>query len=165
MIEEWRPVPKSPGYEASSLGRIRQWVKIRFRKGGFQEVLKLDAPIETEVTGTSVETFVRNKCWWRTSYGMIASAFGNPRPGTKEQFKISFSNRNEKDLRPENLRWVKRYKKYEYKIVSANRKLSDEQVVAILGDERRNCDIAVTYGVSASTICNIKAGKQRRQAR
>ncbi len=100
MDEIWLPIPSHPGYEASSLGRIRGVERVLTNKNGVQRrwkgrIRKLSADGENRlmvwIDGTS-----------RYVHVLVAETFHGPRPDGQ---LIRHRNGDNQDNRPSNLRY------------------------------------------------------------
>lgn len=91
-IEEWRPVPDHPDYDASSLGRIRS------RKGGYPKVMR---PHKHPLGYMRLTVDGRH----RSVHQLVAAAWYGPCP---EGLEVDHINYERDDNRPENLRYVTR---------------------------------------------------------
>jgi len=100
--EEWRPVPGHPGYEASSLGRVRsldRWIEIPNRGRGFRRGIILRPQIMGLYTGVALGKLHRMYV-----HVAICTTFHGPRPSKRHE--AAHWNGNRLDNRAENLRWV-----------------------------------------------------------
>ena len=100
--EEWRPVPGHPGYEASSLGRVRsvdRWITDSLGRNCFR-------------TGAVLHPGRRGK-YHRTNLGparcvtvhvIICTVFHGPKPSRKHQ--VAHKDGNHHNDRADNLRWA-----------------------------------------------------------
>lgn len=98
--EEWRPIPSRPGYDASSLGRIRSWWR---PGGGLREAPVLKSPS----LGSRGYLFLSLRTGKsggkpREVHTLVAEAFHGPRPSGLDTCHI---NGNKHDNRAENLRY------------------------------------------------------------
>jgi len=100
--EEWRPVPNYPGYEASSLGRVRsvdRWVTRSDGKCGFWR--------GTVLQPTKQGRYLKVKLSARNTIAVhivVCSAFYGPRPADKHG--VAHGNGDCHDNRSDNLRWA-----------------------------------------------------------
>lgn len=164
MGEQWRSVKDWPGYEVSSLGRIRSW-----RKRGAGNKVRASQPKilkggET-YDGYHKVAITRVGGMKRTLKVMhlVAKAFGLPRPlGTV----LTHLNGDPSDDRIENLAWRTQKENCADKIKhgTAQRgekhykaRLTAIDVLAIRASDRPLREIAAQYGISYSHVGNIRS--------
>lgn len=103
MTEEWKDIPGFPGYEASSLGRIRSWLIANGRPGrsAHPRILK---PGPGRSGGKKV-TLVRSNGPRRSApvHQLVLEAFVGPRPAGMEC--CHFPDRDRSNNRLSNIRW------------------------------------------------------------
>jgi len=143
-MEEWRVIPGSEPYEASSLGRIRKGERILAQNGSGHRRQYQTAKIRR------VSQYVHR---------LVAMAFHGP-PGGLE---IDHINGNTYDNRPENLEWVThaencRRRPAEKSITSA--KLDVADIVVVRRSPAPNRFLARAVGVNPNNIYRIR--KRRR---
>lgn len=89
--EEWKPIPNTIGYEASTLGRIRSP----------KTILKPQPhTIGYQIVGVRFEGSARIKTC--TVHSLIAMAFIGPRP---TKYVVAHRNHDKQDNRPDNLHY------------------------------------------------------------
>ena len=103
-----------------------------------------------------------NKKKYFSVHRLVATAFI---PNPKNKPEVNHKNGNRADNRVENLEWVtsSENEKHSYGTLGkrpTNCKLTDAQVVSIRNDDRSCREICLEYGVSKSTIVEVKNGKR-----
>ena len=161
VLEEWKPVYGYEGfYEVSTEGRVRSLPRATTNGGILKPIYSKDGYASVHLSREGHDKIKRiNR--------LVAEAF-IPNPENKPE--VNHLNGIRDDNRLCNLEWAttsennlhacrvlgrdhwSRGKKLPYK----PRKLTWEQVHAILNDTRSNREIAREYGVSHGTIGNIK---------
>ena len=105
-IEEWRPVPGRPDYEASSLGRVRsldRWVKSEWKGQPIRRFCK--GILLRPTPGRRYEQVYLGKATgYRGRHSIICLTFQGKRPSKRHQ--VGHINGNPHDNRARNLRWV-----------------------------------------------------------
>ncbi len=92
MFEYWRPIPLSPSYEASSLGRIRRI--------GKESAMKVELNSQGYLRLTLCESGNIKR---HSVHSLVCSAFHGPRP---DGYVIDHIDRNKLNNCPENLRYA-----------------------------------------------------------
>lgn len=98
MTEEWKPVPDVPGYEASSLGRVRSLP--RKSKGGKNVPGKI-LSLQTNRAGYKTVSMGEDHLT-KSVHRIVAKAFHGMPPDGME---VCHNNGVKSDNRPENLRY------------------------------------------------------------
>lgn len=73
--EEWRPIPDAPGYDVSTLGRVRS--RVRFRGSTEPRILRAAPNIKTGYAQVELKGARRGKV---TVHSLVLLAFIGPRP-------------------------------------------------------------------------------------
>lgn len=106
-VEEWRPVPSQPGYEASSLGRIRSVPRAIVRRNGnpmkLRSYLLRPQPNGADGRHTVRPSVVGRGPQTKLVHYLVAEAFYGPRPNGGVQ--VRHLNGNHLDNRVENLQY------------------------------------------------------------
>lgn len=152
MEEHWRPIPSAPGYEASSLGRIRlldgRISKAGRNSRGYPNVRLL-------VDRRSVCLYVHR---------LVADAFLGP-PPTTGHTHVAHGDGTTDNNRPENLRWATAKENSADRLrhgtahIGENNpqsKLSDRQRAEIKGSKEGCKILSERYGVSQPVIVKIR---------
>lgn len=166
--EEWRPVPGTDGlYEVSSQGRVRSWKNGKWGRGTKAHVLRpAAAKGDRQYLKVSID-----RGSGRHSYAvhtLVAEAFLGSRPAG---FEICHGDGDYFNNAASNLRYASRVDNAADKILHGTLPLGEEHHNAVLtevevleirsrlaaGESIRGLGRA--YGVSASTISDIKLGK------
>lgn len=159
MAEEWKPVPKFPGYDVSSLGRIRS-----YRTSG--KLLRKIPIILAMWIGPSGHVYAGLKKNGRNVNGqvghwMLRAFIGPP----KDWEECLHADDNPKNNVLSNLRWGTRLDNVRDRLKNGNHnfaKLSVDNVAKIkkcLRDGMQGKKIADKFGISEGIISNIKTGK------
>ena len=154
-MTEWRSTAY-PGYDVNNKGQVR---------GKFGRVLK------PWLSGTRLDYWAVACSHWGTKsvHVLVCQAFhGDKKPGEQ----VAHINGNSKDNRPENLRWSTPKANAADKIThgtvfglslpgerNPRSVLTEDQVIEIRSSAERNVDLALRFGVSKSTIGDIKKGR------
>ncbi len=163
MTEEWRPVANWPGYEVSSIGRVRSE---RRRPEGEWRILKpFKAPYGYVMVALYRDSFMQKFC----VHQLVARAFLGPKPSDKHL--VAHADNDPKNNHVENLRWATQQENMRDKVRhgTAQRgerhprsKFSDEtaRLIRRRGLDGESCtDMASEYGVHPTTIHKIVVGK------
>lgn len=100
--EIWSPVPACPGYEASSLGRVRSFLNNHGAIGTVARVLK---PVRQADGYLYVSIYVDRKLYRRHVAHLVLFSFGRSRPSLKHQAR-HFPDRDTANNRLDNLSWA-----------------------------------------------------------
>lgn len=166
--ESWRPVPGYPGYEASSLGRIRSF---RSRNGRGQLVKQPHLLRQSPMLGKpyhQVTLSIDGSRKQMRVHLLVALAFHGSRPGT--DYVVCHSDGNPANNQASNIRWDTPKGNSADQVVHGTRpcgskshlaKLTDAQVLevknALPGWSRgMGLHFAKKFGVAPSAISNIK---------
>lgn len=101
MTEEWRDVPGFPGYEVSSLGRVRSWKRF----GGFGKLPTEPKPVVGGIHKAGypiVGLSANGKRSHLLVHRLVLEAFVGPCP---EDMECAHLNGNRSDARLSNLAW------------------------------------------------------------
>jgi hypothetical protein len=153
--EEWRPVEGYPGYEVSSLGRVRT-VRILSLHSDDSGYLR-------------VGLYNRDGCRTLKVSRLVCETFNGPANG----LHCAHLNGNRADNCAENLAWTTQEENEAHKRLhgtrwapgATNGKLSAADVISIRKRRaagERPQDLAAEYGVDQSTICGVCNGKSWR---
>lgn len=158
MTEIWKPIPSIEGYEASSLGRIRNSKTMLVRKLCVGR--RWGYPLVGISTNGKQKTFKVHR--------LVCETFHGPPPEGKNDTAHNDGNRTNNT--PENLRWASRGENMADAIrhgtvfaargsKNSNAKLTEADVIDIRSRPRSRgllCDLAAQYGVSRNVIGNIR---------
>lgn len=155
MIEVWKSIPSAPGYEASSLGRVRSLP-------GFKRKGRIKA-LKTKSNGYLVASIGRRRHAY--VHRLVAEAFlgavegfvvrhldGSRTNNILSNLAIGTAQENSDD----------RYRHGTVPVGESHpmRKLTSSDVVAIRASEGAQSEIAACYGVSQTCVSKIKTGKR-----
>ena len=165
MPEEWRDIPSAPGYQASSLGRVRSLDRMVLGRDGREELHRGKVLKPQSMRNGYVEVFIRDgkRRKHRTVHTLVAEAFIGERPKGADVMHLNGDRSDNRAVnlcygtRSENLRQT-----YSYGGKQANGKLSledvDEVRLRLLRGESVS-SIAASFDVNISTICHVRDGK------
>lgn len=158
-LEEWRDIPGLCGmYQASNLGRIRSVDRVDSL--GRKRFGKIINPTSKYKNGymffTSCVNGVRKNVYVHRA--VLSSFDGEP---SFSGAQVDHKNCDKTDNRLENLEWVTPIENIRRAsdaglLVNKSRSLTEDDVVAIRSDERKQKDIARDYGVCQTVISKIK---------
>lgn len=166
--EQWRPVPGLPGYEASSLGRIRSLDRERPAGGALRRYAgRVLRP--RPKPGSGYFSVYSDGGRYATVNRAVAAAFHGPAPS--DEHEAAHLDGNPANNRPSNLAWKTPAENEADKrlhgtapIGSKNgrAKLHEADILTILlryagGDTAP--ELALAFGVSPRAILNVVAGK------
>lgn len=152
--ELWADVGWARGFQASTLGRVRQ-----FTESGW---MSIEA---TRPRGERYKTVSINGRHMRL-HSLIAEVFHGPRP---DGLEVAHENGNEDDNRPDNLSYKTVLENARDRVRHGTQhrgektptaKLTADQVVAIRNDQRPYPKISAAFGVCVAQVCRIKAGSR-----
>lgn len=107
--EEWRDIPNHPGYQASSLGRVRSVDRIVYDKNG--RALNRSGQVLKQTLNTATGYYMTGLGSYRTESGgkvravhvLVLEAFTGPRPDS--DYEACHNDGNQENNRIDNLRW------------------------------------------------------------
>jgi hypothetical protein len=164
--EEWRPIPTLPGYEASSLGRIRSWRAgcwTHTRKQRSEPLIRRLVPNKRDghlLVGFNIE----GHYFLRPVHQLVLEAFKGPRPPGLLCRHLDGDPTNNKDT---NLQWGTSSENWADMIRhgtdtrgerNGGAKLTTDAANAIRSSPENGVTMAARYGVSEATISRIRAG-------
>lgn len=174
LLEEWRNIPGSAGYQVSNLGRMRT-VDREYTYKRYGKIIK--AKLKGKICGSWVST----KGYLMVSvfdkgfpiHRLVAKTFI---PNRKNKPQVNHINGVKSDNRVENLEWCTNQEnclhahktglnKNEFGEKGRNARLSDVQIKEIISLRRKgisNPKIARKYGITASYTWTITTGKSNR---
>ena len=160
-MEEWRSIPGYPEYEASSLGRIRSL------KSGKARIIKQHSHCKGYLRAALKNENGKYHCI--CSHRYIALAFIPNPEGLPE---VNHKNGKKADNRPENLEWVTSSYNHlhAYRVLgkqsaakgnhdSRKARLTPTEVRIIRTSQLGLSELADYFGVSQSTIFNVRKGR------
>lgn len=167
MIEEWRPIPSAPGYEASSEGRIRSVDRIM--RAGRRPFLKPGRVLKLNPSRSGYLRFSLNGKAY-AAHMAVLEAFGGPRPTPQHQ--CAHWDGDKANNKPANLRWATPAENCADKArhgtqihtrgeLSGNARLTAQDVLDIrrrAAAGERQIDIAAHYKISRSHTCSLIKG-------
>ncbi len=156
--ETWRPIEGHPGYEISSIGRVRTWKTPCPWVRKSEPILKVLRVDKRGYRYVSVST--ENKSYSLSVSRLVAKAFI---PGDR-RLEVAHLDNNPKNNHKENLKWVTRQENESHKILfgtvpkgesHVSSKLPDKSVAAIVLLARNGVSkklLAIAFGVSVQTV-------------
>jgi len=163
--EEWRPIPKHPGYEASSFGRVRSVDRIVITRLGRRYPYK-GTIIKPVPQGGRYHVLNLGPAKCRRVSVIVCRTFHGEKPSPVHQ--VAHWNRDIYDNRAANLRWATHEENETDKTRHGSRpkgtrhwksKLSNADVVAIRSSGLILRDISERYGISIGHAHNVVRGK------
>jgi len=167
IIEEWRPVVGYGGvYEVSNLGRVRsldRWVRVN--SGRRRTGVRYFSPAQTGKNKKYKRVLLRNPDKQRPVHQLVLEAFVGPRP---ENCQVRHLDGDPSNNRLDNLAWGTKAENEADKIkhgtllcgtANPSSKLTDADVLAIRASNKRQIDLAQTYGVSQAVISAVRLRK------
>lgn len=164
--EVWLSVPGYPGYEVSSLGRVRGLERVVLRPNGKRvQRGRLMTLTATSNGYLAADLSLMGKTRTMRVHRLVLAAFVRPAEAGEE---ACHCNGNRTDNRLDNLRWDTR------KSNAADRKrhgtghqgerhplakLTEAQAREILNDPRSVTELARVYGVSKSCVSAVRTGQ------
>lgn len=158
-VEVWKPIPESPNYAVSNLGRVRRIFPaegpIRKLKLGKNRYISVDLYSLSE----------RSKPRWKLVHRLVLETFVGPCPKGMEAMHL---NSDRTDNRLANLRWGTRSENHNQRVregsgpVKENHhlaKLTEEKVREIRSRPEPSTVLAPIYGVESATIRAIRRRK------
>jgi hypothetical protein len=169
--EEWRPIEGQPGYEVSSLGRVRSLERVIMRSNGRPHpwpgrVLK---PGHTKIKTMIYQHVVLGKKRSFFVHALVCAAFHGPRPSLKHE--VAHWDGDGWNCRSANLRWATHADNHADKVRHGRHmrgarhhgvKLMEHEVREIrakLRDGQILSAIARIYSVKPGTISMIRDGR------
>ena len=172
MDEQWKEIPGFPGYEASTLGSIRSWLK----QGNYLKKIATEPRLLKQVyrgrpgrKRLSVNLCRDGKTYPRQTHCLVLETFIGPRP---EDMEACHGDSDKDNNRLDNLRWDTRLANEQDKIrhghsgkgeQNTQSKLTVQQVLEI----RRRYAVGESclvlgrsYGVRSGTITKIVTGQR-----
>lgn len=166
--EEWRPIPEHPGYEVSSLGRVRSHVSQRAKRTGSPVIIG-ESYKTNGYKCVSLRDASGNRKIERT-HRLVAAAFHVRKPG---QDLVRHLDDDRTNCRADNLAWGDEADNHLDAIFNGKVKrgqdhhgafISDEHVREIFLSTDTTYAAAAKYGVSPSYISNIRTRSVRQDA-
>lgn len=167
--EVWKPIPRYPGYEASSLGRVRSVDReVLGLRHGREAIIKRRGVILRQREGRYLSVTLYGKIP-ATVHALVCEAFHGERP---DGMQAAHNDGRRRNNRADNLRWATASENNQDKRAHGTQqdqrgekapgaKLKSADVIDIfasIGSETQ-ASIAKRYGVDQSTISDIKCGK------
>lgn len=159
--EIWKDIPGFPGFQASSLGRIKGVARCVRNKHGFRPIQeKIRIPrIHKGYYSIKLTRIAKP----RNVHQLVAWAFLG-KPG---KMVVNHKNGIKTDNRPENLEYITNSEnlKYSWETGLISRKLTHKQTDEIINSQLSSRKIAKLYGVSDSYIRSLRNGTKTRKTR
>lgn len=168
-MEIWKPIPGYEGYEASNQGRVRSVDRIIVTKRGPKRLKGRVLSSATHSEAFPYLTFQLGAGRTLTAHVAVCLAFKGPRP---EGMVVRHLDNNPTNNWEYNLCYGTQKQNQADRIANGTKsegekhgmvKLTQEQVMEIkqrLADGEFQKDIAEYYGVTQSTVSNIKRGSR-----
>ncbi len=170
-IELWRPVVGFPGYDVSSLGRIRTyWIHLKGKRVGRHWTIGTLPIIKRQSSSLATNGYAKielrrdGKAFHLRVHRLVAKAFVvNP----QNYIEVGHKNAVRNDCRAANLEWTTRQDNVARSHLYSNlksHKIDADGVRAIRAIPKSPGIVRVLserYGVSQSTISEIRTGKRR----
>jgi hypothetical protein len=169
LHEEWRDIPGYPGYQASSLGRVRSLdrkITMRHKYGGLCQSTRPGRVLSQRVNthgyfyvdaGSPVKTCTVHK--------LIGLAFLGSRP---DNLQVNHKDGDKLNNRPENIEYVTSTKNNHHAISTGLRKmkLSDAEIETVksLAVALSFREIGRRFGVSYKTVSKVVNDRRTRRA-
>jgi hypothetical protein len=164
MEEIWKAIPGHPGYEASTLGRIRSVDRMIKTNGRGTYFKKGQVLIHKKTNDGYLKASIeRNK--WTFVHRIVLTVFVGPRPPGHQ---ACHNDGDQSNNAISNLRWdipknnvADRINHGTYQFGERNprARLSADDVSRIINDKRKQKDIAKDFGISRPHVSVIKSGK------
>jgi hypothetical protein len=165
-LEAWKPIPSLPGYEASSLGRIRSW-----RLGHFKKKERRGTPLIRKAQPDrdgylSINFKVNGEMVLRRVHHLVLEAFKSSRQPNLEGRHLDGKPSNNSVA---NLEWGTHLENEQDKLrhgtrtsgeKNGNAKFTNQEAQKIRSSTTKNTILAKKYRVSDATIHRIKSGKR-----
>jgi len=178
-MEEWRTIPSAPEYQASSLGRVRRPIPTR------QNPTARPLTPSVNLHGyLFVSISVGGKKKSKNVHSLICETFHGPRPTAAHE--VAHNDGDQRNNCPENLRWATRRENFADRDKHGrtvrgerhhsrlrpetirrggrhpNALVTEDDVLAIRASNARQADLAAQFGLTQSTISDIKTRKSWR---
>lgn len=166
--EEWRDIPSAPGYQASSLGRIRSVDRVVTRVQGGKPVPqphKGRVLLAQRLPKGYLTIAVARR--WRYVHRLVCEAFHGAPPSPAHE--VAHGNGVPDDNRAANLRWATRSQNHRDKaehgtLLRGERhpfaKLTVSDVIAIRSAEGTQREIADLFGIGRGHVGQIRRGER-----
>lgn len=168
--EEWRVIAEFPNYEVSNLGRVRSWAPL------FATSKRPDKPmpmtIQHSMSGYhSLRLTAGGRSFGRQVHRLVAAAFCER--ASPDQTIVRHLDGSRTNNRATNLKWGTYAENSQDQYIHGNAKfgeqhtrskLTDAQAREIFENGDSTCaELALKYGVTPSTISNIRTGFSRQR--
>lgn len=169
--EEWRSIPGFPGYEASSLGRIRSLDRVVKQKNRWGQVIerrqqgRILSPRITSAGYSRVNPCVNGRVTYAQLHRLVCAAFHGERVG----LMAAHNDGNPSNNRPENLRWATAKENAQDKKLHGTDAGGTRNPNCVIGEAevrliRARADepspvLAREFGISESQVLNIIHGR------
>ena len=168
LTEQWAEIPGTDGnYEASSMGRVRSWMK-KGKSGGRLESPRILSLAQQANGYLSVSIKRGNRRKHERVHCLALEAFVGPRP---EGAQGAHLNDDRADNRLSNLEWQSAAENYAQRnargLISGERhclaKLTWDDVRFIRSSDMTGVELARKFGVSTAGISQIRHHKARKE--
>lgn len=167
--EEWREIPHFPGYEASSLGRIRRLpYQQKMPQGGYRTNEIKETFGHLDKNGRR-KICIKGQTRWVSS--LVCAAFSGPKPEGHECMHLDEDHTNNRadnlrwGTRSENLRFPKYREACRLRAAQNRSRLSWNQVTEIRAayKQTKASVLAQQYGISDAYVRQLWRWRHRRQ--
>lgn len=150
-LEEWKPVPELPGYEASSMGGVRR----RDPSGKWRRLIPCCNGRGYMRLNINKKTFYVHR--------LVASAFFGRRP----ELQVNHKDGNKANNKVDNLEYVTAQQNAEHAAITGLVRTTISEVVVdmirvLYREGFTSTEISQLVGIRAGTVANIAAGRQRK---